>query len=312
MTNISITLIGSNLAQSWSEMSVNGRADLRAALLTLLALLLCQIPVPTQGKEEDLNKENVPSIHRQTAYLMYAYAAFCAHPNPARLKEWDCFWCHRLNWVNNVTVQHITEDDGTAGIFGYIGTTVDTEDGTGEAVSRESGSRGGRPLVIVSFRGTASLDNWETDLELWENVFPECPGGCAVHHGFFAAWLRVREQVIATVQKLVSSLHATTGVRPKVLTTGHSLGASMSAICSVELVRAGLQKHADIEMVNFGQTRVGNAAFASYAKKLVPSRFRVVNMRDIVPHYPPEVSITRVGGAGTTGVFFSCLTTLRV
>lgn len=43
----------------------------------------------------------------------------------------------------------------------------------------------------------------------------------------------------------------------------------------------------NIQVMTFGQPRVGNAAFASYYSRHVPNTIRVVNEHDIVPHLPP-------------------------
>jgi predicted lipase len=76
----------------------------------------------------------------------------------------------------------------------------------------------------------------------------------------------------------VKNLVKEVGPNYKVLNTGHSLGAALSAISSVELARAGIPGD-NIELVNFGQPRVGNAAFSTFANKLVKRRYRVVNMK---------------------------------
>lgn len=46
----------------------------------------------------------------------------------------------------------------------------------------------------------------------------------------------------------------------------------------------------DVQLMTFGQPRVGNAAFASHFSQHVPNTFRVTNNNDMVPHLPPYVS----------------------
>lgn len=43
----------------------------------------------------------------------------------------------------------------------------------------------------------------------------------------------------------------------------------------------------NVQVMTFGQPRIGNAVFASYYSKLVPNTIRVTNEHDIVPHLPP-------------------------
>lgn len=45
-----------------------------------------------------------------------------------------------------------------------------------------------------------------------------------------------------------------------------------------------------VQLMTFGQPRVGNAAFASCFAKYVPNTIRVTHGHDIVPHLPPYFS----------------------
>ena len=45
-----------------------------------------------------------------------------------------------------------------------------------------------------------------------------------------------------------------------------------------------------VELMTFGQPRIGNAAFASYFKTHLPHAIRVTHARDIVPRLPPYFS----------------------
>ena len=47
------------------------------------------------------------------------------------------------------------------------------------------------------------------------------------------------------------------------------------------------QNEKDVQVMTFGQPRVGNAAFASLYSTLVPNTIRVTHEHDIVPHLPP-------------------------
>lgn len=63
--------------------------------------------------------------------------------------------------------------------------------------------------------------------------------------------------------------------------TGHSLGAALAQLTSMDLVKAGIA----CTVYNFGQPRTGDKAFASFATPKVPT-FRVVHNKDTVPHLP--------------------------
>lgn len=46
----------------------------------------------------------------------------------------------------------------------------------------------------------------------------------------------------------------------------------------------------DVQVMTFGQPRIGNAAFASCYSQLVPNTIRITNEHDMVPHLPPYYS----------------------
>lgn len=43
----------------------------------------------------------------------------------------------------------------------------------------------------------------------------------------------------------------------------------------------------NVQVMTFGQPRIGNGVFVSLYSKLVPNTIRVTNDHDIVPHLPP-------------------------
>lgn len=45
-----------------------------------------------------------------------------------------------------------------------------------------------------------------------------------------------------------------------------------------------------VQVMTFGQPRIGNAVFASYYSEFVPNTIRITNSHDIVPHLPPYYS----------------------
>ncbi|KAE8685558.1 Serine/threonine-protein kinase PBS1 [Hibiscus syriacus] len=70
-----------------------------------------------------------------------------------------------------------------------------------------------------------------------------------------------------------------------IMITGHSMGGAIASFCALDLTVNHEAKN--VQVITFGQPRIGNAAFASYYGKLVPNTIRVTNEHDIVPHLPP-------------------------
>ncbi|CAM8976270.1 unnamed protein product [Rhodiola kirilowii] len=63
------------------------------------------------------------------------------------------------------------------------------------------------------------------------------------------------------------------------------MGGAMASLCGLDL--AVNHDANEVQVITFGQPRIGNAAFASYYSQLVPNMIRVTNNHDIVPHLPP-------------------------
>jgi predicted lipase len=112
--------------------------------------------------------------------------------------------------------------------------------------------------IYVSFRGTQSLDNWIVDfdaLKMNYTTWPEC-AGCEVHAGFYKSVKSVELDVISEVSRL-KALFPTYAVK----TVGHSLGAALAHLTALSLLKNGFET----SVLNFGQPRVGNKAFAAFS-----------------------------------------------
>lgn len=72
-----------------------------------------------------------------------------------------------------------------------------------------------------------------------------------------------------------------------ILTTGHSLGAAISAICAIEL--KSIFPSVKVVIHNYGQPRLGNVHLAKHMSDKLDGIFRVVHNKDIVPHLPPDL-----------------------
>lgn len=139
--------------------------------------------------------------------------------------------------------------------------------------------------TIIAFRGTQehSIQNWIDDL-FWKQLdlnYEDMPDAM-VHHGFYSAYhnTTMRPGILSAVEE-IQELYGDLSI----MVTGHSMGGAMASFCALDLtVNNGAS---DVQLMTFGQPRVGNAVFASYFSKLVPKAIRVTNDHDIVPHLPP-------------------------
>jgi hypothetical protein len=132
--------------------------------------------------------------------------------------------------------------------------------------------------ALVSFRGTASLGDWMTNLNLLTTTLPYG----TVHRGFLGAFQSVRMQLEAVLDRV------TAGGRRLVL-TGHSLGGALALIAAVEW----RDKYPVSWVHTCGQPAVGHRNFlATVEARYGDTYCRFVNDDDIVPMVPPTFKHT--------------------
>lgn len=88
-------------------------------------------------------------------------------------------------------------------------------------------------LIVLSYRGSASLANWIGNINLGFTSFPAC-SGCQVHAGFLSSWNDSKDGVRA-------ALTAAKAQHPDyaIIFTGHSLGAAIVTLAAAELRQQG-------------------------------------------------------------------------
>ena len=139
--------------------------------------------------------------------------------------------------------------------------------------------------IYVSFRGSASIQNWIDNLDVKLTSYPACDK-CEVHDGFYRTEQDVFEDVLAEVKSLRQKFPSYT-----VIVTGHSLGAALATLTTLDLFNNGV---ADVRMFSFGCPRVGNTEFAEYASSRIPDHSRVTHHKDMVVHTPMHERFTHL------------------
>lgn len=131
--------------------------------------------------------------------------------------------------------------------------------------------------IYVTYRGSGSARNWISDFDVRKTnytSYPECE--CQVSDGFYRAEQSVFGIVLGEVQRLLR-IFPTYAVK----VTGHSYGAAIAQLTSMDLLRHGIES----SVYNYGQPRTGDAAYSAFVGDKI-STYRVVHNRDIVPHWP--------------------------
>ena len=135
--------------------------------------------------------------------------------------------------------------------------------------------------TYVVFRGSSSVRNWIDDFEVRKTPYTSFSGKCAncnVHNGFYEMTQRLFSSIHKAVSSIASTYHST-----HIVVTGHSEGAAVAQLTCMEFQ----SKQIDCELYNFGQPRVGDAAYATFANQVLPNLWRFTHNRDMVPHVPP-------------------------
>lgn len=204
------------------------------------------------------------AYNRTLAEILVEYASAVYMDDLSALLSWTCSRCNGLTEGFQVVelivdVQHCLQ--------AFVGVAEDLN------------------AIVIAFRGTQerSLQNWVEDLfcKTLDLNYPDMPGAM-VHYGFYSAYhnTTLRPHVVEAVQKAQKQRD---GLR--IIVTGHSMGGAMAAFCALDLtVNFGAT---DVEVVTFGQPRIGNSVFATYYNNFVPKTIRVTHEHDIVPHLPP-------------------------
>mmetsp|Transcript_4249 Transcript_4249/g.11994 ORF Transcript_4249/g.11994 Transcript_4249/m.11994 type:complete len:345 (-) Transcript_4249:109-1143(-) len=157
-------------------------------------------------------------------------------------------------------------------------------------------ARGTGPAVVVAFRGTATDKNINEDLNSREKPFDEMfPGsgrGCGAHARVHFGWshaLGTMKDVLAdAIKDAAKDLHGT----PRLLITGHSMGAATANLAAAALVmkRDGWDagQVSGVDVIAVAPPRTGNHYWRDcYASLgLEEHSWQLAYAKDPVPQYP--------------------------
>lgn len=133
--------------------------------------------------------------------------------------------------------------------------------------------------ILVVFRGSASTRNWMDDADViltQYSTFVEC--NCNVHSGFYASSNNIYPFVHEYVNDMLD-------IFPNfnVIITGHSYGAAVAQLISMELLSNGIYS----SLYNYGQPRIGDRNYANFVNSKMDKLWRFTHYKDMIPHIPP-------------------------
>ncbi|QCD77010.1 triacylglycerol lipase [Vigna unguiculata] len=230
----------------------------------ILITLLCLFAF-SNGRGLKSGHKNHPYEYNHTlATILVEYASAVYLSDLTELFTWTCTRC-----------------DGLTKGFDMIELVVDVE----HCLQAFVGVAEDPHAIIIAFRGTNehSLQNWIEDL-YWKQHDINYPGmgDAMVHRGFYTAYhnTTIRPAILDAIERAKKFYGDI-----QIIVTGHSMGGAMASFCGLDLTVNKNEKN--VQVMTFGQPRVGNAVFASLYSELVPCTVRVTNDHDIVPHLPP-------------------------
>lgn len=192
------------------------------------------------------------------------------------------------------------------GLYQWDCAVRDTEKAHGVYVATVSIIGSEAKDLVVSFRGTDSLEDALLDLEVGQRTDPVFDDPAAkVHDGFYALWDLYRAHVKDAVRSSIEENGGISGIR-KIYVVGHSLGAAVASLAMPEISgmvsrEYGLADPRRLMMINFGSPRVGNDVWSDLYDEMDHwfSYVRVHNTHDIVTHIPFDHEVA-IGKLSTT------------
>lgn len=131
-------------------------------------------------------------------------------------------------------------------------------------------------IIFIVFSGTSNvcmagidLDHAQTELNNILNYIPGMKG----HKGIYFAYLSIREQLIEIITRYLND-------KPKIIITGHSLGAAMSTLCTLDLA------FYDPLHYSFASPLFFNPKGCEIFTQLVKNSYRICNLSDLITLSP--------------------------
>lgn len=205
------------------------------------------------------------SFDEREAYYHYALSGVAYCTKNASQEDFSCVPCRR----SNATVKELT-----------VLTNASTDLRAILGVFRAQGSAEDR--IVLSVRGTESLENWIENLKVLKTDLAMSCEGCRVHSGFYDMWASLAPGLLPRLAALRNAYP-----NAPLTLTGHSLGAAI-AILGSYILETDLQIPVQA-VYSFGAPRVGNAAFAKAHPLGDDRQWRLTHHRDIVPHLPEQL-----------------------
>ncbi|KAJ9419482.1 hypothetical protein FOXG_07142 [Fusarium oxysporum f. sp. lycopersici 4287] len=212
---------------------------------------------PLAVERRDVNPDMLSMFHLMK---QYADAAYCQENNNSPGDKVSCHFnnCPLVQAANTTTLAEF-ENSLLTDVTGFV--AVDYTN----------------LLTIVSFRGSASVTSWLTDI-FFNRILVDICSGCTAHWGFWTSWVAARGPVLQVIRTAAA-------INPgfRIVVTGHSLGGAIASLAAAELRNNGYST----DLYTFGAPRFGDDALSTYITNQAGGNYRVTHYNDPVPRVPP-------------------------
>ncbi|KAJ9072636.1 hypothetical protein DSO57_1025362 [Entomophthora muscae] len=135
--------------------------------------------------------------------------------------------------------------------------------------------------IVLIYRGSIFLSNWIEDFKVTMDTVPYAKDAKVI--------IGFKQMHQALFGNIIGPLKKTLDEYPSwpLIITGHSLGGSLSTMMASELLHRKTIPHSRLNVITFGEQRVGNVAFVRWYNSQPVRITRVVNENDVIPHYVP-------------------------
>ncbi|KAF1833829.1 alpha/beta-hydrolase [Decorospora gaudefroyi] len=190
----------------------------------------------------------------------YASAAYCSqnYGSPGDQIECPSGNCPLVQDADTKTVSEYSRTETSTDVTGFV------------AVDHTN------QLIVISFRGSTSIDTWRTNLDFGTTTTDIC-SGCTAHRGFWQSWLDARDRVVSAVKQASAAFPTY-----QIAVTGHSLGGAIATLAAANLRNAGYT----VALYSFGAPRIGGSRISTYITNQSGGNYRVTHWNDPVPKLP--------------------------
>ncbi|KXN65445.1 alpha/beta-hydrolase, partial [Conidiobolus coronatus NRRL 28638] len=192
-------------------------------------------------------------------FVKFAGAAYCEQGS---VLDWSCDNCNGYADGSSEAVYFNDEETNTAG---YL------------AVNQA------KHLIVLGYRGTQDIVNWIHNLDI--SLVDANLGGQYSDAGFHSGFNTMTN---ALLKDSTDALQNALSKYPtfKVVFTGHSLGGALAALTAFKLAQAKVIDWEKINLITYGQPRLGNLDFADFLNSQPWTSTRVTSYGDLVAISP--------------------------